>query len=122
MEEAASLFGPADSASDPFGSIATNGGDDLAGSLSSPPTELPASNAQEADAGSNWYNGASSHYQAETSLHPEHDWRSSDGTSHYSDNFQLQYEGSTPNNFTDSQPINPYMGDNLQHTASHDGE
>jgi hypothetical protein len=122
MEEAASLFGPADFASDPFGSIVTNGGDDLTASSTSPPSELPHPDTREADTGGNWYDDASSHYQVEGSLHPEYDWRNSDGTGHFSDNFQPQYEGSTPSNFTDSHPINPYMGDNLQHTASLDGE
>jgi hypothetical protein len=122
MEEAASLFGPADSASDPFGSIVTNGGDDFVASSTSPPSELPHSDTREANTGGNWHDGVSNHYQPEGSLHPEYDWRSSDGTGHYSDNFQPQYQGSTPSNFTDSHPISPYVGDNLQYTASHDGE
>jgi hypothetical protein len=106
MEEAASLFGPADSASDLFGSIVTNGDDDLAGSSTSPPSELPLSDTREAD----------------SSLHPEYDWRSSDGAGHYNDNFQTQYEGSAPSILTDSQPMDPYVGDYLQHAASHNGE
>ncbi len=113
MEEAASLFGPADLASDPFGSIVTHGGDDLAGSSTSPPSELSLSNTREVDTGGNWYDGASSHYQPEGSLHPEYDWRSGNDAGHY--NFQLQYEGSTPSNFSDNEPPHPY-------TASHDGE
>lgn len=121
MEEAASLFGPADSASDPFGSIVTNGSDDLVASSTSPPSELPLSDTRKADAGSGWFNGSSGHHQAEGSLYPEYDWPSSDDAGgHY--NSQPHYEGLTPSSFVYHQPLNAHVGDNLQYTASQDGE
>lgn len=121
MEEAASLFGPADSASDPFGSIVTNGGDDLAASSTPPPSELPLSEALKADTGSGWLNGSSGHHQAEGSLYPEYDWPSGDDASgHY--NSQPHYEGLTPSSFAYHQPLNANVGDTSQYTAPHDGE
>jgi hypothetical protein len=121
MEEAASLFGPADSASDLFESIVTNAGDDLAGSSTSPPSDIPRSETREGDVGSSWYDGASNPYQAEVSLHPEYAWQSSNDAGHY--NFQPHYEGSTPtNNLDDKQPYGSHVGDGLQYTASRDGE
>ena len=120
MEEAASLFGPADCASDPFGSIVTNGSDDLAASSTSPPSELPLSETK-ADTGSGWFDGSSGHYQAEGSLYPEYDWpHSDDAAGHY--NSQPHYEVSTPSGFTYHQPLDAHVGDNLQYTGSHDGE
>lgn len=120
MEEAASLFGPADSASDLFESIVTNAGDDLAWSSTSPPNDVPRSETREGDVGSNWFDDASSSYQADASLHSEYVWQSSNDAGHY--NFQPQYEGSTPGNFADKQPHSTHVGDGLQHTASRDGE
>lgn len=120
MEEAASLFGPADSASDLFESIVTNAGDDLAWSSTSPPNDVPRSETREGDVGSNWFDGASNTYQADASLHPEYVWQSSNDAGHY--NFQPQYEGSTPGNFADKHPHSTHVGDDLQHTASRDGE
>jgi hypothetical protein len=122
MEEAASLFGPADCASDPFGSIVTNGSDDLAASSTSPPRELPLSETRDADTGNGWFDGSSGHhYQAEGSLYPEYDWPGSDGAGgHY--NSQPHYEGSTPSSFNYHQPLNSHVGDDLQYAASHDGE
>ena len=120
MEEAASLFGPADSASDLFESIVTNAGDDPAWSSTSPPNDVPRSETREGDIGSDWYDGASNPYQPEVSLHPEYVWQSSNDAGHY--NFQPHYEGSTPSNFADNQPHIPHVGDDLQYTASRDGE
>lgn len=122
MEEAASLFGPADSASDPFGSIVTNGSDDLVASSTSPPSELPLLDTRKADAGSGWFNGSSGHHhQAEGSLYPEYDWPSNDDAGgHY--NSQPHYEGLTPSSFVYHQPLNAHVGDNLQYTAPQDGE
>ena len=120
MEEAASLFGPADSASDLFENIVTNTGDDLAWSSTSPSNDVPRSETREGDVGSNWFDGASNSYQADASLHPEYVWQSSNDAGHY--NFQPQYAGSTPGNFADKQPHSTHVGDGLQHTASRDGE
>ncbi len=120
MEEAASLFGPPDSASDPFGSIVTNGSDDHAASSTSPPNEHPLSETQKVDPGSGWFDGSSGHYQAEASLYPEYEWRSSDDAgSHY--NSPPHYEGSTPSGYY-HQSLNAHGGANLQYTESHDGE
>jgi len=117
MEEAASLFGPPDSASDPFGSIVTNGGDDHAASSTSPPSEHPPSETQNVDTGRSWFDSSSGHYQAEASLYPEYEWRNSDDAGgHY--NTQLQYEASGFYH----QSLNARGGDSLQYTASHDGE
>lgn len=117
MEEAASLFGPPDSASDPFGSIVTNGSDDYTSSTS-PPSEHPLSETQKVDTGHGWFDGSSGHYQAETSLYPEYEWRNGDDAGgHY--NTQPQYEGATSSHH---QPLNAHGGDNLRYTASHDGE
>ena len=120
MEEAASLFGPPDLASDPFGSIVTNGSDDHAASPAPPPSEHPLSETQKLD-GSSWFDGSSGHYQAEASLYPEHEWRNSDDAGgHY--HTQPHYEGPTPSGFYHHQSLNAHVGDNLQYTASHDGE
>lgn len=123
MEEAASLFGPADPTLDPFGSIVTNGGDDHARGSTSPSSGL--SEAREADIGNDWLNGSSNHYQSEHSgslQHTEHNWHSSDDPGgHY--NSQPNYEGSTPTSFTYyHQPPNTHVGDNTQYMASHAGE
>jgi hypothetical protein len=120
MEEAASLFGPPDSASDPFGNIVINGSDDHAASSTSPPSEHPPSETQNVDTGRSWFDGSSGHYQAEASLYPEYEWRNSDDAGgHY--NTQPHYEGPTPSGFY-HQSLNTHGGDNLQYTASHDGE
>jgi hypothetical protein len=120
MEEAASLFGPPDSASDPFGNIVTNGSDDHAASSTSPPSEHPPSETQNVDTGRSWFDGSSGHYQAEASLYPEYEWRNSDDAGgHY--NTQPHYEGPTPSGFH-HQSLNAHGGDNLQYTASHEGE
>lgn len=121
MEEAASLFGPADCASDPFGGIVTNGSDDLAASSTLRSSELPLPETRKADTGSGWFDGSSGHYQPEGSLYPEYDWPNSDDAGgHY--NSQPHYEGSTPSNFIYHQPLNPHVGDDLQYAASHEGE
>jgi hypothetical protein len=120
MEEAASLFGPPDSASDPFGSIVTNGGDDHAASSTSPPSQHPLSETQKVDTGHGWFDGTSGHYQAEASLYPEYEWRNSDDAGgHY--NTQPHNEGPTPSGFY-HQSLNAHGGDNLQYMAPHDGE
>ncbi|KAH9997260.1 Sec23-binding domain of Sec16-domain-containing protein [Russula vinacea] len=119
MEEAASLFGPADCASDPFGGIVTNGSDDLAASSTLRSSELPLPETRKADTGSGWFDGSSGHYQPEGSLYPEYDWPNSDDAGgHY--NSQPHYEGSTPSNFIYHQPLNPHVGDDLQYAASHE--
>jgi hypothetical protein len=121
MEEAASLFGPADSTSDPFGSIVGNVNDDLAESTTLSSTEPPLSETRDVDAGSTWFNGTSNHYQAEGSLHSAYSWQSSDDAGgHY--NSQPRYGASTPSNLDYSQQLNLQESDNLQHIASHDGE
>ena len=118
MEEAASLFGPPDSASDPFGSLITNGSDDHAASSTSPPSEHPLLETQKVDSGHGWFDGSSDHYQAESSLYPEYEWRNSDDAGGHYDT-QPHYEGS--NDFY-LQSSNAHGGDNLQYTALHDGE
>ena len=121
MEDAASLFGPPDSASDPFGSIVTNGSDDHNASPTSPPSEHPLSETQKVDTGHGWFDGSSEHYQAEASLYPEYEWQNGDDAGvHY--NAQPPYEGPTPSGFYHQQSLNAHGGDNLQYTASHDGE
>ncbi|KAF8503540.1 Sec23-binding domain of Sec16-domain-containing protein [Russula emetica] len=118
MEEAASLFGPPDSASDPFGSIVTNGSHDHAASSTSPPSEHPLSETQKVDTGHGWFDGSSGHYQAEASLYPEYEWPNGDDAGgHY--NTQPHYEGPTPSGFY-QQSLDAHGGDNLQYTASHD--
>jgi len=121
MEEAASLFGPPDSASDPFGNIVTNGSDDHAASSTSPPSEHPLSETQKAGIGRGQFDGSSGHYQAEASLYPaEYEWRNSDDAGgHY--NTQPHHEGPTTSGFY-PESLNAHSGDNVQYTESHDGE
>ena len=118
MEEAASLFGPPDSASDPFGSLITNGSDDHAASSTSPPSEHPLLETQKVDSGHGWFDGSSDNYQAESSLYPEYEWRNSDDAGGHH-NTQPHYEG--PSDFY-LQSSNAHGGGNLQYTALHDGE
>ncbi len=122
MEEAASLFGPADSSLDPFGNIVGNGSDDLGDRTTFLPSEPPPPEAQEVNSGGGWYNGQSGHYQSQGSLHPEYSWQSSDAASgHY--NSQPRYGGSTsPSSLTYRQQLNLHEGDHSQYLTSHDGE
>jgi hypothetical protein len=121
MEEAASLFGSTDSASDPFGSIVGNGNDDLVEGTTLPSSELPLSETRDVDAGSAWINGTSNHYQAEGSLHSAYSWQSSDNASgHY--NSQPYYGASPPSSLNYGQRLDPHGSDNLQHMSSQDGE
>jgi hypothetical protein len=120
MEEAASLFGPPDSASDPFGSIVTNGSNDHAAISTSPPSEYPLLETQKVDGGHGWFDGSSGHYQAEASLYPDYEWPNNDDAGgHY--NTQPHYEGSAPSGLY-HQSLNAHGSDNSQYTASHDGE
>ena len=120
MEEAASLFGPADSASDPFGSIVTNSTDNLAASSTSHSSEHTLPETCEAEAGGDWF-GSSSHFQAEGTQRPEYGWQSGsdvgDTGGHY--NSPPHYGGSTASGFTYHQPPNPHVGG---YVVSHDGE
>jgi hypothetical protein len=121
MEEAASLFGPADSASDPFGTIVTSGRDDPASSSAPPPSEPPVSETREADNGNDWYHGSTGYYQTEGPEHPEYDWQSGGDTGgRY--NSQPHSGGSASSGFTYYQQQSLHEGDNLQYGAAYDGE
>ncbi|KAI0006047.1 Sec23-binding domain of Sec16-domain-containing protein [Russula compacta] len=116
MEEAASLFGPADSASDPFGSIVTNSTDNLAASSTSHPSEHPLSETREAEAGVDWFGGSSSHFQAEGTQCPEYGWQSG-GDVGDTGGHSPHYGGSTASGFTYHQSPNPHVG---EYVVSHD--
>jgi hypothetical protein len=121
MEEAASLFGPADSTSDPFGSVVGNGNDDHAESTTLPSSDSPLLETRDVHAGSVWLNGTSNHYQTEDSLHSMYNWQGSDDAGgHY--NSQPRYGASTSSSLSYGQQLNPHESDKLQHIASHDGE
>ena len=116
MEEAASLFGPADSGLDPFGTVVGNGSDDLGDGTTFLPNEPPPPEGQEG-----WYNGESGHYQSQGSVHPEYSWQSSDAAAgHY--HSQPRYGGSTSPSGLAYQQLSLYEGDHSQYLASHDSE
>ena len=116
MEEAASLFGPADSGLDPFGNIVDNGSNDLADSV---PNEPPLPEIHEVNSGGGWYNDPSGHYQSQGS---EYSWQSSDVVgAHYSS--QPRYgESTSPSSLTYRQQPNIHEGEHSQYLAPHDGE
>ena len=119
MEEAASLFGPADSGLDPFGNIVGDGGNDLTDSATFDP---PLPEVQEVNSGGGWYNDQSGHYQSQGSLNPEYSWQSSDvAGGHY--NSQPRYGESTSlSSLTYRQQLNIHEGEHSQYLAPHDGE
>ncbi|KAI0306558.1 Sec23-binding domain of Sec16-domain-containing protein [Multifurca ochricompacta] len=120
MEEAASLFGPADTTSDPFGSIVAHGGDDLTESTTLLSNEPPPLGERELNPGSDWLSVPSSHHQAHDSLHPEYDWRSGDNDSSGHPNSQSHYGVSTPRGLTNRQQWNSRGSENSQYMASYD--
>ncbi|KAH9079428.1 hypothetical protein EDB83DRAFT_1271951 [Lactarius deliciosus] len=120
MEEAASLFSPADSTLDPFGSIVGDGSDDLADRTTFLSNEPPPPEAQDANNGGSWYNDQSSHNQSQGSFHPEYSWQSSDTAGGHYDS-QPRYGGLTsPSSLTYRQQSNLHEGDHSQYLALHD--
>jgi hypothetical protein len=122
MEEAASLFGPADSGLDPFGSIVGDGSDGIADRATFVPIEPPPSEAPQVHSGDGWYNDPSGHYQSQGSLNPEYGWQSGDvAGGHY--NSQPRYgESTSPSSSTYHQQLNIHDGVHSQYLAPHDGE
>ena len=122
MEEAASLFGPADPSLDPFGTIVGNSSDDLGDRTTFLPNQPPPPEAQEVDREGGWYDGESGHYQSQGSVHPEYSWQSGDAAAgHY--HSQPRYGDSTsPNSSAYHQQLSLHEADHSQYLASHDGE
>src|SRR6266404_7622758 len=114
MEEAAALFGSADSNLDPFGSIDGSGSDDLVESATFPPSEPSPPEIQEANSRGVWYNGQSNHYQSQGSLQ-EYSWQSGDDVNgHY--NSQPRYgESTSSTNSTYPQQLNLHESDHSQY-------
>ena len=120
MEEAASLFGPADSTLDPFGNIV--GGDSNSDRTTFLPSEPPPPEAQDVNSGGGWYNDQSGHYESQGPLNQEYNWQSSEAAGgHY--NSQPRYgESTSPNSLTYRQQLNLHEGEHSQYSVPYDGE